>query len=187
VLISCYVIWFGLFSCVKYDREVKVGAPSPAPSSSTIVAVRREISDTFTAEERQALADMRLRLPPLSPRGRTAASTNGMTASMLEDHTLMRFLRARAMDVPVATEMYLASQHWRRMNGIDNVSTRAAPSNFALLQQVVPQEWHGVDRQGRPVLIQKIGQMHLDIFTKWDTEVIDECHTYMMELGISTF
>lgn len=167
------------------NREVKVGAPmtQPAPSSSSIVSVRREIVDNFTAEERQALADMRLRLPPLSPRGRTAASTNGMTASMLEDHTLMRFLRARAMDVPIATEMYLAAQHWRRMNGIDNVSTRAAPANFALLQQVVPQEWHGVDRQGRPIMIQKIGQMHLDIFTKWDTEVIDECHTYMMELG----
>ncbi|KAJ6522788.1 CRAL-TRIO domain-containing protein [Mycena vulgaris] len=77
------------------------------------------------------------------------------------DATLLRFLRARKFDVPKTKEMLLAAEKWRKEFGVDEL---VRTFDFAELEEVdkyYPQYYHKMDKSGRPVYIERIGNLNM--------------------------
>ncbi|KAK8505584.1 hypothetical protein V6N12_038325 [Hibiscus sabdariffa] len=91
-------------------------------------------------------------------------------------HTLLRFLRMRDFDLPKAREMFLSYLQWRKDYGVDTIHKASKVQaisylfmhedfNFAELEEVkkcYPHGFHGVDRSGRPVYIERVGMVDLN-------------------------
>ncbi|KAI0258399.1 CRAL-TRIO domain-containing protein [Gloeopeniophorella convolvens] len=102
-----------------------------------------------------------------------------------DDHTLMRFLKARGYSVPQAQQMLLECAEWRRSVegvGIDELYRRIDPFDFPARAEVVecwPMGFHKTDRLGRPINIQTIGGVnlkqlykHVSPATHWQTVLV---------------
>ncbi|KAI4388553.1 hypothetical protein MLD38_000872 [Melastoma candidum] len=76
-------------------------------------------------------------------------------------HTLLRFSRARDFNLDRTLHMWEEMLKWRRAYGADTI---LEDFEFEELDQVLryyPQGYHGVDKEGRPVYIELLGQAHL--------------------------
>ena len=90
-----------------------------------------------------------------------------------DDFVLHRFLRARQFDVAHAREMYLQMMAWRAEHAVDDICDGIGESSNdggppgdgrvfaedeqARWDQVYRQGYHGVDKGGRPIYIERIG------------------------------
>ncbi|XP_053598796.1 protein real-time isoform X1 [Microplitis demolitor] len=78
-------------------------------------------------------------------------------ASVPNDATLLRFLRAREFMVDKAKEMLTQSLHWRKKFQIDKLLDEyEAPR---VVKDYFPGGWHHCDKDGRPLYILRLGQM----------------------------
>ncbi|KAK0160330.1 hypothetical protein PV328_007754 [Microctonus aethiopoides] len=78
-------------------------------------------------------------------------------ASVPNDATLLRFLRAREFMVDKAKEMLTQSLHWRKKYQIDKLLEEyEAPR---VIKDYFPGGWHHCDKDGRPLYILRLGQM----------------------------
>ncbi|CAK5277695.1 unnamed protein product [Mycena citricolor] len=78
-----------------------------------------------------------------------------------DDASLLRFLRARKFDVVKAKEMLLAAEKWRKDFRVDEL---VRTFDYPELQQVdkyYPQYYHHVDKLGRPVYFEQIGNLNM--------------------------
>ncbi|KAJ7075162.1 CRAL-TRIO domain-containing protein [Mycena belliarum] len=78
-----------------------------------------------------------------------------------DDATLLRFLRARKFDVLKTKDMLLASEKWRKEFGVDELVRTFDFPELEEVDKYYPQYYHKMDKSGRPVYIERIGNLNM--------------------------
>jgi len=74
----------------------------------------------------------------------------------LDTLSLLRFLRKKDFNVEQAQELFKESEDWRTEFGPGKALD---PEKAKQVQELYPRYYHGVDRDGRPIYIEKVGQV----------------------------
>lgn len=81
---------------------------------------------------------------------------------------LVKFLRARKLDLNKSFEMFTSYLKWRKENNIDSIASFAFPE-MDLVKVYYPHGFHKTDRQGRPIYVDLLGEIKIDFLLKVTT------------------
>ncbi|ODN03993.1 SEC14-like protein 2 [Orchesella cincta] len=110
--------------------------------SHLVQSVTTEQDLTLTAKEKRALDQLKERVAPIVPH-----------EYMKQDIYLIRWLRARNLDVNQAETMLLENLKWRKENRMDNILNE----DFSELDRDYPFQIQYEDKEGKPIVTANFG------------------------------
>ncbi|KMT04177.1 hypothetical protein BVRB_8g186250 [Beta vulgaris subsp. vulgaris] len=97
-------------------------------------------------------------------------------------HTLLRFLHMRDYDILKAKDSFLKHLRWREEFQVDTIAKEFKFEEYKEVQKFYPHGFHGVDRSGRPVYIERMGLVDLDALLQRTTlERLVKHHVFEQE------
>ncbi|KAF8874142.1 CRAL-TRIO domain-containing protein [Mucidula mucida] len=79
----------------------------------------------------------------------------------MDDALLLRFLRARKFDVPLAKKMLQECEQWRKDFGVDDIVKNFDFKEREEVNKYYPSYYHKTDKDGRPVYIERLGLLNI--------------------------